>query len=89
MSRAMLHEIATAKMQLGIYSEAEQLFRQYIEAARGQDNDIAFVVALQNIGVCLKKQGRYQEAKTWYEKALDLSTKLGLQKQQADNISSD
>jgi tetratricopeptide (TPR) repeat protein len=81
-----VHAHATNLLRYGQYAEAEVRFREYVGLNEGA-RDPLLVVALQNIGVCRKKLGDYEQATDWYRRALDLSRAIGYLPSQADLLS--
>lgn len=82
-----IYQAASVFLGAGALAKAEALFRRYVEIAKDQPADEIFITAIQNIGVCRKKAGDYEEAARWYDRALKLSRDIGFLRGQADNIS--
>lgn len=73
--------------QIGQFDDAEKNFRKYLSMINEKFADKNFVISLQNIGICLKKRGNYEEAIKYYEKALQISKRINYIQGWADNLS--
>jgi tetratricopeptide (TPR) repeat protein len=87
MQNDMLFQFGRVMISQGRFEDAKQLFLQYVGLFQGGLEDESVAMALKNIGVCFKKQGNLEEGLMYYERALEVARRLGLQQEIADNIS--
>jgi tetratricopeptide (TPR) repeat protein len=71
----------------GHFDDARKAFLQYVEEAKNKPPDPSLAVALKDIGICFKKQGKLEEGLAYYKRALEVARKLSLQEEIADDIS--
>ena len=65
-------------MGQGRHAEAENHFKLALqEAEKLGPMDDKVVVSLNNLGNCLRQQGKCQEAEPLYQRALDIKKKIG------------
>ena len=66
--------LASLRYKQGDMATAEWLFREASEIFRSADGDLSahYLSALQSVGVCLREQGRLEEAETYVIKSLRL-----------------
>ena len=77
---------ASNYFQIGMLTEAACTFKQYLSKALNKEDEF-YVSALQFIGVCHKKQGKYSEAISYYQKALVISKRNNYVLGIADSLS--
>jgi tetratricopeptide (TPR) repeat protein len=87
MNSEMMFNMANVLLAQGRFDDARQLFLQYLDESVNDPPNIKKVAALQDVGICYKKQGCLDDALIYYQKALDLARVLNLREQIADNIS--
>lgn len=58
------------------YNDAEESFKNAIDAAKEDEDDPRLPAALNNLGVLYQRQGRYDEAEPLHRRALELREKI-------------
>lgn len=87
MKNKMLFDLGNMMLTKGRFEDARNAFTQYVEKSETEPPDESVAIALKDIGICFKKQGRLDEALNYYEQALSLARRLNLELEIADNIS--
>ncbi len=72
-----LHNLGAVVQSLGNYKEAEKLYRESLDIAKGLGDKAGIAKSLHQLGALHQYQGNYKEAEKLYRESLDIEKSLG------------